>query len=260
MYPGVCVARLVILALLWFPIISSAEEARGNVSIAIGEWEPFISESYPHFGIIPHIISEIYKDANIEVTYGFFPWKRSYSQVKDGKWNASAIWGRTPEREQDCLYSDVVYTGEIVLFYRKEDRPITWNGNLQDLKGLSIGLPMGSAKAQPLQEAEARGLIVYDVSVDHVGIFKKLLAGRFDAVDENKAVGLYNLHTQFSNREQDMVAFTAPLESWDYHVIFSRALPDNRKYRDLFNQGLQRMKQDGRFHQMWEAFYRGDYN
>ncbi len=258
MYPGVCVARLSLLALLWVSITCPAQE-QDNINIAIGEWEPFISESYPHYGIIPHIISEIYRDAGITITYGFFPWKRSYAQVKDGKWHASAIWGRTPEREQDCLYSDVVYTGEIVLFFRKGE-PVFWHGRVEDLKGLIIGLPLGSAKAQPLESAEERGLITYDISVDHVGVFKKLLAGRFNALDENKAVGLYNLRTQFSTKEQNMVDYTAPLESWDYHVIFSRTSEESRRFRDIFNTGLQKMKQDGRFNQMWEAFYRGDYN
>ncbi|WP_020410556.1 substrate-binding periplasmic protein [Hahella ganghwensis] len=258
MYPVNCVIRFIFVTLMWAPTMGAAQEQM-NIKIAIGEWEPFISESYPHYGIVPHIISQIYKEAGVKVTYGFFPWNRSYSQVRDGDWHASAIWGKTPEREQDCLYSDVVYTGEIVLFYRKGE-PISWDGDIEALRGLSIGLPLGSAKAKPLEEAESMGLITYDISVDHVLVFKKLLAGRFDALDENKAVGLYNLHTQFSAQEQNMVTYTAPLESWDYHMIFSRASKESRQYRELFNTGLRKMKEDGRFNWMWEAFYQGGYN
>ncbi|WP_241566935.1 ABC transporter substrate-binding protein [Hahella sp. KA22] len=248
--------RCVIVVFLLCRAVDAA--AQEEITVAIGEWAPFMSESYPDYGVVPHIISEIYQKAGVKVVYGFFPWKRSYTLVQRGEWHASAIWGKTLERETDCYFSDAVYTGEIVLFYRKNN-PVVWTGLKEDIQGLTIGLPLGSAKAKPLEEAEKEGMVSYDVGVDHILVFRKLLAGRFDALDENKAVGLFNLQSQFTAQEREKIGHTDPVESWPYHMIFSRKSNASSRFMEIFNAGLSELKQSGRLDEIWEAFYRGEF-
>jgi polar amino acid transport system substrate-binding protein len=193
------------------------------------------------------------------VSYGFFPWNRSYTYVESGEWNASAIWGKTEEREAHCLFSDVLYSGESVLFFLK-NKPLTWTGNTSDIKGLKIGLPLGSAKGKLLEKAETDGLVTYDIGGDQVGIYKKLLAQHIDAVDETKSIGWNIIQTNFSKDDIDKFDCTTPYETWDYSVIFSKEIDRNNYYLKIFNEGLQEMKQNGRFDAIWEAFYRGEYN
>jgi len=230
-----------------------------EIRITIGEWSPFISKKLPHYGIVPHIISEIFNEAGVKVKYGFFPWARSLYLAKEGEWHASAIWGKTEEREKDFNFSDVVYTGETVLFYHK-DHPIVWTGNIEDLKGLIIGLILGSAKSNILKEAEKKGFITYDIGGDEVMTFLKLLEKRFHAIDKNKAVGLHTIQTRLSSEQRVKIGYTKPHELWDYHLILSKKLKENEKFLETFNKGLYKMKKSGRFDEMWKAFYSGEYN
>ena len=248
------------LMVIFFLLSSYSSVFAGEeIRITIGEWSPFISKELPHYGIVPHIISEIFNEAGVNVQYGFFPWARSSYLVKAGEWHASAIWGKTEEREKNFYFSDLVYTGETVLFYHK-DHPIVWTGNLGDLKGLRIGLSLGAAKSNILKEAEKKGFITYDIGGDKVMTFFKLLEKRFHAIDNNKAVGLHLIQTRLLSEQRAKIGYTKPHELWDYNLIFSKKLKENEKFLEIFNRELDKMKKSGRFDEMWQAFYNGEYS
>jgi polar amino acid transport system substrate-binding protein len=248
-----------LLLLLWLWIGSAAPGlAEERIRIAIGEWPPLIGAELPGYGVVPRLISEVFAAEGITVEYGFFPWKRSYQQVKQGRWHASAIWGRTPEREADCLFSEVVYSDELVLYYHR-DHPVAWDGTLagaEALRGLTIGIALGSAKAPVLEQAEQRGWIRYESGSDELVNLRKLAARRIAAVDIAKGTGRYLLLQRLSPAEREVLRHTEPYQRWDYHLIFSRQLKENRHYLALFDRGLRRLKADGRYAVLWDEFYR----
>jgi len=251
--------RMLLCLLLCFGCVLPLTAAE-RIRIAIGEWSPLIGAELPQYGVVSQLISEAFALEGIDVEYGFFPWKRAYQQVKKGDWHASAIWGRTPEREVDCLFSEVVYTDELVLFYH-QDQPVDWDGNLANakrLQGLSIGLPLGSAKTPVLEEAEKLGWVRYEVSGDEVLNLRKLMAKRIGAVDIVKGTGTYLLQHQFNAEERAPIRHTPTFQRWDYHLIFSKRLEENRRYLELFNQGLAKLKASGRYDELWREFYRGE--
>ncbi|RDH42724.1 substrate-binding periplasmic protein [Zooshikella ganghwensis] len=252
----------IIIAICFIILLSHKATAEEEISIAIGEWHPFIGKDLPHYGIVTHILTTIFTAQNISVRYGFFPWKRSYKYVKSGKWHASAIWGKTKERLKDCYFSDIVYTGELVLFHLRET-PIIWQGDpekLYQLKGLHIGIPMESAKAKLLVKAEQAKLINFITGTDKVSTFRMLVAKRFDALDENKDVGLHIIHSQLTTDHQDDITYTQPYERWDYHLIFSKKIEHNKLFLKLFNEGLNQLVTTGQYQQLWKEFYQGKYN
>lgn len=245
---------LLSVLLLWAGLCQPLH-SQEKIRIAIGEWPPFIGATLPHYGVVPQLISEAFATQGVSVEYGFFPWKRAYTEVKQGRWQASAIWGRTPEREADCLFSAVVYRDEVVLFYRR-DRPIDWDGSLaaaEQLKGLRIGIPLGSAKQPVLEQAEQRGWVQYEASGDELINLRKLAAGRIDAVDIVKGSGSYVLN-QLSAKERARLTTTQTYETWDYHLIFSRPLPESERLQQLFDQGLRELQNSGRHAQLWQSF------
>lgn len=249
--------RALVLAMLCL-LAPSATRAEERLRIAIGEWPPFISASQPGNGVIIQLIDEAFASQGITVEYGFFPWKRAYEEVRRGRWQASAVWGKTAERERECWFSDVVYRDEVVLFYNKA-RPLQWDGSLEQaqstLRGKRIGLPLGSAKSAVLIEAEHRGWVSYEIGGDELANLRKLAAGRIDAVDIVKGSGIYLINRRLSPQERDSLTSTAPLQHWEYHLIFSRQLEDNRRYLELFNRGLAQLRRSGRQAAIWSAFY-----
>lgn len=245
---------LLSVLLLWAGLCQPLH-SQEKIRIAIGEWPPFIGAALPHYGVVPQLISEAFATQGVSVDYGFFPWKRAYTEVKQGRWQASAIWGRTPEREADCLFSALVYRDEVVLFYRR-DKPIDWDGSLaaaEQLKGLRIGIPLGSAKQPVLEQAEQRGWVQYETSGDELINLRKLAAGRIDAVDIVKGSGSYVLN-QLSAKDRARLTTTQTYETWDYHLIFSRQLPESERLQQLFDEGLRKLQDSGRYAQLWQSF------
>ncbi|MEO4047320.1 transporter substrate-binding domain-containing protein [Pseudomonas sp. CAU 1711] len=246
-----------VLALLC-TLLPRAAWAEETLRITIGEWPPFISAGQPGNGVLPRLISEVFASQGVTVEYGFFPWKRSYEEVRRGRWHASAVWGKTPERERDCWFSEVLYSDEVVLFYNKA-RPLHWDGSLeqagQRLRGLRIGLPLGSAKSPVLAEAERLGWVSYEIGGDEMTNLRKLAAGRIDALDIVKGSATYLINRRLSPRERDSLASTAPLQRWDYHLIFSRQREENLHYLELFDHGLAELRRNGRYAAIWSEFY-----
>ena len=232
--------------------------AAGEIKIAIGEWDPYMSEKLPHYGILAHIITETFKEVGVTVKYGFFPWTRSYHLAETGQWPATGVWGKSEEREKDFKFSDAVHVGEIVLFYHR-DHPIIWTGNIEDLKGLTIGLPAGYGKSVILKEAEKKGFIKYEIGWKDINVFRQLTRKRFQAIDANKISGLRLIETRLSPEESAVIGHTKPIEVWPYYMLFSKKLKENENFLKLFNEGFRKMKKSGKIDKMWKAFYRGEY-
>ena len=87
-----------------------------EIKITIGEWSPFISKELPHYGIVPHIISEIFNEAGVNVQYGFFPWARS-SYLGGKKENGMLQqYGAKPKKGKRTCISQILSIPER-LFY-----------------------------------------------------------------------------------------------------------------------------------------------
>ena len=219
-----------------------------------------MGKNLPYYGIVPHIISEIFKQGGVKVKYGFYPWNRSKKYVALGKWHATAIWGKTEEREKLYDFSDVVYKGETVLFYHK-DHPINWTGNLEELKDLKIGIKLGSAPSVFIKEAEKKGFVKLDIGGKNtIATLEKILMKRVNAADEIKAVGLHIIQMHFLPEQRELIRYTDTIEIWNYYLMFSKKLEENERFLAIFNQGLQEIKKSGRYDAMWQDFYEGKYN
>ncbi|BCG24345.1 ABC transporter substrate-binding protein [Pseudomonas tohonis] len=249
-------SRFRVLLLICLLALARPLFAEGHIRIAIGEWPPLISASQPGNGVIPTLISEAFATQGITVEYGFFPWKRAFEEVRQGRWQASAVWGRSPEREACCLFSERVYSDEVVLFYNRA-KPVHWDGSavgVEQLRGLTIGLPLGSAKTPLLEEAERRGLLKYEAGGDETGNLRKLAAGRIDAVDMVKGTGQWLISQRLDADEAARLATTAPLQRWDYHLLFASQPADNRRYLEAFDKGLATLRANGREAELWRRF------
>ena len=96
-----------------------AVENNKTVTIALGEWPPFIGETLSGFGAISRIVTSSFENQGYQVSVGFFPWKRSFELTRMGDWDVTAVWVRSPERERAFVYSDTVMVGKQVFFLSK---------------------------------------------------------------------------------------------------------------------------------------------
>ena len=249
--------QMLLLFLIWAVSLSKgfAEE---TIRISTGEFPPFLSKHLKHNGAGLRIIREAFALKGVKVEYGFFPWKRAYLYVKDGKWDASATWARKTERDKYLYFSDPLYQSTYAFFHLK-DYQFDWN-TLDDLEGINIGAT-GSYTYTPefYQAIEEGRLKVEFVSSDEQN-FKKLLAGRIKIFPSNIDVGYDLLAKKFSMQEiESIVHHRKPFLSVPTHLVFSKRVKKNKRLLALFNQGLKQLRDSGKVDQYFEESRKGDY-
>ena len=241
------------LALIFILALSSTVNAVEKITLANGEWAPYLSKDLKQSGYISHIVSEAFAEEGIEAEYVFLPWKRGYEDAKEGKHQGSLIWGYNDDRAKDFLYSDTVAELGTSLFYNK-NKPIDWN-EATDLKKYKIGGVIGYAYG--IEELEKQGVVKIERIGKDVGNYKKLAAGRLDIVLEDTEVGHESINKLGMTGQ--LIAHPKTLKSRKYSVIISKKAPNAQALIDAFNRGLKKLIDDGRYQKYLDASRRGEY-
>jgi len=243
-------ARLFCILVLVLPIQLNAQEI---IKINSGEWPPYLSENTPHYGFFSHIVTSAFKLESITVDYQFKPWKRTFEETKLGLAHASIGWSKTPEREAEFLFSEPVIIGESVFFHLKT-QAVEWQ-NYNDLRQYSIGGTLG----YEYKFEHEPGVTIERVANDEIN-FRKLLKGRTMIFPSDKDAGYMILNKYF--RADQISKITYDKKAYDqtsYRLIFPKNHPDSVRLLTLFNQGLQKLRQSGRFAQIIHAQESGEY-
>ncbi|MFC4160982.1 substrate-binding periplasmic protein [Chitinimonas lacunae] len=231
-----------------------AEEIR----LANGEWQPYLSETLPHYGFASRIVTAAFERVGVTVRYEFYPWARAQSMVEQGTIAGSVVWSRTPERLRFAFFSDPVITDEEVLFHLKE-KPLQWQ-QFSDLRGLTMATPLGSKLG--VWEVPIREGLVINLSALNVETgMKMLLAGRIDFFPLARTVGYQTLRAHFTPAERERIVHaTKVAEQIDYRLMLSRQVPGNRALLERFNEGLGQLRRSGDYARLESELLAGKFD
>jgi len=230
-----------------------------TLKLTNGEWPPFLSKDLKHYGVASHIVEEAFKNGGDDVKYGFFPWKRAFSNAKDGDdWIGSVIWSHSEERKADFLYSDPVIISKQVFFYRK-DLDFDWN-TYDDLGKYKIGAAIGYFYGEDIENAEKAGKLKLSRISKEMNNFKKLMANRLDLVVATIDVGYELLYKHFPPAQVALITNHPKVtRETGYHLIVSKKAPNAQAVIDRFNKGLKELKASGQYEKMMSASQMGGY-
>ena len=232
------------LPLVWAVACGAAAE---TLRIATGELPPYASAARPDKGISLDIVRRAFAKVGIQVEYVFLPWTRAHVEALDGKWDATAAWGRNPERDKGFLISDNVLTEQWLVLYRS-DRSFAWS-SLQDLKGLRIGTVADYTYTPDFWRMVKDGTLQADVAPDDVSNLHKLLAGRVDVVPLDRNVACDLLGAKFTGEQARRVRAFPKLFVPDFttHVMMSAKHSLSAQRMEAFNRGLKALRQSGEY-------------
>ena len=232
---------LSLLLALLIPLCANADQVR----LTNGEWSPYLGQNLPHHGVASRIVEEAFALQGIRVQWEFYPWARALRSAERGKSDGSAVWLRSPEREQAFFISDPVVESGYYLFHRK-DHPLDWR-EVADLQSLRVGGAIDYDYGQAFQQAERDGLLkVRRLSSEEQGL-RMLLAGRLDVFPIDKVVAFDMLHSQFSREQRSQLSFhPLPLRSDSLHLLLSKQVPGNEQRMAQFNRGLKALQESGK--------------
>ena len=242
---------LITLSLLTTMVLVSTSFSEQIIRIASGEWPPYQSEKLEHYGFASRIVTEAFALEDIAVVYDFMPWKRSMEMSKRGKWDATFLWKVTDERKPYFNASMPIIEDQDVFFHLKSTE-FDWN-QIEDLKDIKIGATLGYEYGDAFQKAEKKGIIQVERAADDETSFKKLLGKRMPVFVCSITVG-YTLLNKMYNKET-VALFTnhpKPIKETTYHLLFSKAVPENEDRLIKFNAGLKKLKENGKIDQYVE--------
>ncbi|MBB5019218.1 polar amino acid transport system substrate-binding protein [Chitinivorax tropicus] len=236
--------RLWIVALLFSGVpIAGADKA---VRLASGEWPPFQSAQLKYGGLATRIITEAFALNGIQVEYGYFPWKRSYSYAEAGDWDGTFVWFALPERRAQFYISDPVVDTKYVFFHLKNTK-FDWS-TLESLQDTKIGLLAGASMGDDFQRAEQDGVLQVEYSNNEESGFRKLLTKRVDVILCDVEVGYYVIQNMFT--PQQAALFThhpQPFKVEPQNLLLSKKVDRNKQLIELFNKGLRQLKASGKY-------------
>ncbi len=230
------------------------------IQIATGEYPPWVSESQPQMGFISAIITRAFALENIQVRYVFMPWKRAYQDTSVGKYDATSYWYPSRERQQQFLYSDVLYTQEEHFFYHTAKPLKEWN-DLEDLRHFKIGLSDGYTYIPELWKAGATGLLQIETAMGDDLNLAKLLQRRIDLFPVDRRMALQVLRTMQPKPAAGKLAYhPKPLVVTTSHLLFPKVLSASGNWRQSFNAGLKQLTQRGDYDALVKQFEAGDFD
>lgn len=208
-----------------------------TLTLATGEWAPYVSRDLPKNGFITEIISEALRIMDVEPRYVFYPWRRCYEGVVSGKVWAAFPYSRTEEREKEVLYSDNI-SYSVTKFFTYGDADIDGYASLEALKPYRIGGIIGYF----YESAFKRGGLTVDYAPGERSALEKLMLGRTDLLPLNELVGWYLIKASFPEKMDRFNTLEPPYSVDDLHLIVSKSYPDAEALLNRFNQALKTVK------------------
>jgi len=248
---------IVAIYLLLMVQSASAEQV---VRIAIGEWQPYLSENAPHYGFASHIITESFALQDITVDHGFLPWKRAYQLSQRGeKWDGTGVWLHNEERANDFFYSEPVIPTTVSFFHLKNN-DFDWSAisNLSDEK---IGVTLGYSYGPKFDAAVEDGTIKAEQSRTDTINLRKLLKGRIDVLP-GEQMSIYSLINELFPPEiaEQFTHHSVPIHEDSQHLLLSKSNPENEQLIEIFNTGLLELKEGGLYDKIISDGLAGEYN
>lgn len=226
------------------------------VLIGTGEWTPYVEQARDDAGPLGRLISTVFNRAGYRVQYFFYPWARDVYLLQKGSLDAVMPYICTPERARFSLCSEPLVRAQMAIFYRR-DQAFDWR-ELKDLEAYSIALTKGYAYGAEFDRARAAGRFKVQADSKEDAGLRLLLAGRVDLHLQDRAVGYAMLKHSFSpEQQQQLLAHPRPVSRELLGLLF-RNDPRGETLRQVFDAGLQQLRESGDLQRLQEAFETGD--
>jgi len=246
------------IVLLWL-LVSSSVQALETINIATGEYPPFASKKFKHYGFTSQIVKEAFAKSGYDVKFKFVPWKRALESTKMLKYDATSFWFVTEDKQKIFHYSDAIFEEKTVFFHLKTTVLPDWK-NLADLSKFKFGATRGYSYSKEFWQAGKEGTLKIEEASSDKTNFKKLLKERIDIFPSGIVVGYGILNQFFDNAMVNKLTYHPKiLRSSTTHVLFPKKAPKSEKLLKAFNEGLIKLRMEGIYDKYEDDLMEGRY-
>lgn len=248
----ICRSRLLIaMCLLLCCRPGLAGEPR--LRLATLEYPPYIINSgQGPSGLTVEIVRSVFARMNQPLEIEFFPISRGQSMLKDGLVDGFFSIKKNPEREINFLFPQQPLMRQDYVFFVRNNSPWHFRGHLPDLAQARIGVVNNTSYGQRFDQAAKDGVFSkLDRTSSHEMNFRKLLAGRIDAVICSRLVGAYYLAAL---GQTSQVSISGPVvETAVSYIAFSRK-KNHQELSRRFDLTIEAMERDGSIDKLINAY------
>lgn len=238
---------ILLFILLSFQVVDAL--AQQPLRVAYIEYKPFSSKSLPKFGLLNEIILEVFAIEGIEVEFVLSSAAKANNSIKKGNIDGSSGWAPNKEREQYAAFTNPIYTSQVVLFSRRDNR-ISWS-KLNANKRIEMGVTKNYYYGEQFNQALANKLFSVQVAVSDKINFKKLIRNRIDAFPLSQVAGISMLENNLSRAQRSNIAYsTIPIAKDPMSLMVSKKHKDYQTIVKTFNRGLKKLKASGRYQEI----------
>ncbi len=217
---------------------------RRKVTLATGDWAPYVGENIPGQGFSSEIIIAAFNEVDVDVELEFFPWARAFELVESGEMFGTYPWSFTEERKATFAFSVPVATSAENLYYMAGNPAVP-----EDFTGFSpiSDLRFGGVDTfSHVDIMEAEGVTV-DIASNEVDALNKLMNDRIDLMPGNPLVFQDLIKEHYPDQINAFDFLRTPILSTDMGIIVSKNYPDQEELLQLFAQGMARLRAKGEY-------------
>lgn len=244
-------ARLSIVLLLLVCLPPALADQPRLKLVTGDDYAPFTGLQLPGGGMLTQLVMAALAEQQLAADLDWLPWKRGYLYTRQGRYDGTFPYVRSPDREKDFLYSEPVYTLQQHFFSRQGEAYEP--DNLAALTGKRLCYPLGWQPPAVIQGLLDQGLISRYSPASLTACAKMLLLQRTDFLVADHRLGQVALR----DSGKPLTAFqisTGSLPRSSLHFIVARQHPQAAERMAQFNAGLNQLKASGRYAQIIEQY------
>lgn len=217
-----------------------------SLDLATYDYPPYmVNQTGQPSGLVIELLTEAFHRLHVEVRFSFMPWARALEKVRYGEVDGLFTIKKTPEREQFLLYPQHILISQQYYFFSRKGTDFSLNGDLAAISRFKIGVVNKTAYGKVFDTAVNNQLLTrLDYANDYLLTFKKLQAGRVDAVICSKLVGLQIIRELHANQEIQTVG---PMVNEEGSYLAWTKVRDYQALAERLDQTLSQMQLDGTF-------------
>jgi len=237
--------------LLFFGAPCAAEKP--SLQLATLEYPPYITNADQKAqGLVVDVVKTAFSRIGQPIQIEFFPIARGQLRLLNGQADAFFSIKKTLEREQTMLFTQKALMTQDYVFFVRKGAHRRFNGSFDSLADARIGVVSATSYGNRFDTAVQAGTFKnLEPVTSHETNFRKLLAGRIDAVICSRLVGLYYL--DLMNGLDDVEIGGPIVETTLSYLVFTKQ-KDFTALSRQFDQALENMEQDGTLKRLIDAY------
>ncbi len=206
-------------------------------------------------GMLVDVVKEVFKRTGYSIEITIMPWARCLAEVKSGRIDGIFSVYLTPARQEFLTYADEVLITQVQAFFVRKDSTISFDGDLDKLSELRIGIINETSYGPRLDAALGKGVFKkVDMANSASTNIQKLLHDRIDVIpsyrhvvlDSARRLGVAESIKELSPAVEAIPSFLAFSNKRDYSKVIA-----------AFNQALRSAKEDGTYDAIFNNYLVG---